>query len=170
MTRQDYLVKWTAYVLAFLPLWLADSLLLPWFPLFGVTAGLLTPAAITVAVLEGPQAGVGFGMFVGVVYDAFHTDVPGWMILALALLGLAAGLATQYGLRQNLAGCLVCGAAATAAIDLLRMAVRLLRGQGGLAAMAVVAGREILAALICGVPVYFLFRWVYRRVPKRTVL
>jgi len=170
MTRQDYLIKWTAYVLAFLPLWLADSFLLPWFPLLGVTASLLVPASITVAVLEGPLAGVGFGMFVGVVYDAFHTDAPAWMILALALLGLAAGLTTQYGLRQNLAGCLVCGAAATAVIDLLRMAARLLRGQGGLGAMASVAGREVLAALICGVPVYFVFRWVYRRVPKRTVL
>lgn len=170
MTNRDYLIKWTAYVLAFLPVWFADCFLLPRLPLPGIIPGLLIPAAITVAVLEGPLAGVGFGMFVGLVYEAFHTDAPGWMILTLALLGLAAGLATQYGLRQNLAGCLICGGAAVGIVDLLRIAIRLVRGGGALGAMLALTGWEVLAALIWGIPVYFIFRWIYRRVPKRTVL
>ncbi len=50
------------------------------------------------------------------------------------------------------------------------MALRLAAGVAGLGAMAPVAGKEILWSL-CFVPgVYLLFRWVFRRVPKPTVL
>ena len=38
------------------------------------------------------------------------------------------------------------------------------------AAMLALAGQEILLSLIFVFPVYALFLWVYRRVPKKTVL
>ena len=52
----------------------------------------------------------------------------------------------------------------------MRMGIRLLNNAAPLEAMALVAGKEILWSL-CFVPfIYLLFRWVFRRVPKATVL
>ena len=73
-------------------------------------------------------------------------------------------------LRQNLLGCLLCSLAALAFIDAGRIAARLLTGQAGLPAMLSVAGREILWSMVFVFPVYALFLWVFRRVPKKTVL
>ena len=52
----------------------------------------------------------------------------------------------------------------------MRIATRLLAGRGELAAMLGLAGREILWSLVFVFPVYALFLWVFRRVPKKTVL
>ncbi|MFQ9917886.1 MAG: hypothetical protein ACLRWQ_17295 [Flavonifractor plautii] len=81
-----------------------------------------------------------------------------------------AGALAQYVLRQNLVGCLLCSFAALALIDGVRIAARLLAGRGELAAMLGLAGREILWSLVFVFPVYALFLWVFRRVPKKTVL
>ena len=80
------------------------------------------------------------------------------------------GALAPYVLRQNLVGCLLCSFAALALIDGVRIAARLLAGRGELAAMLGLAGREILWSLVFVFPVYALFLWVFRRVPKKTVL
>lgn len=98
----------------------------------------------------------------------FNTD--GAMTVGLCLIGVGAGALAQYVLRQNLVGCLLCSFAALALIDGVRIAARLLAGRGELAAMLGLAGREILWSLVFVFPVYALFLWVFRRVPKKTVL
>ncbi len=169
MTTKDLTIKWLAYALALLPVWFAEDYLLSAFPVFGVKPMLLPLAAMAVATLEGAVGGAGFGLAVGVLFDAMTSGVPGAAILTMALLGLGAGLLAQYVLRQDLSGCLLNSAAALVCIDALRVAVRLLLGTAPLDAMLALAGREILWSL-CFVPfVYLLFRWVYLRVPKATV-
>ena len=92
------------------------------------------------------------------------------MILALAMLGLGTGLLAQYVLRQNLVGCFLCSVLALFCMDALRIGVRLLLNVAPLEPMLNVALREIGWSL-CFVPViYLLFRWVFYRVPKATVL
>lgn len=171
MTTRDFIIKWLAYALALLPVWFADAFLLTALPLFGVTPMLLPLCAIAVATLEGATAGAGFGLAVGILYDAVTLEgIPGVMTFLMALLGLGAGLLAQYALRQDLIGCLICSALALVSIDLLRIARRLLSKTALLQPMLAVAGKEILWSL-CFVPlVYLLFRWVFRRVPKATVL
>lgn len=170
MTTKDFSIKWLAYALALLPVWFAQAFLVNRFPLFGVIPSLMPLAAVAVAVLEGASAGAGFGLAVGVLFDTLEPGSAGWMTLALTLVGLCAGLLAQYVLRQDLLGCLVCSLLALAALDAGRILAGLLTGRAGLAAMAAVAGREIAWSL-CFVPVvYLLFRWVFRRVPKATVL
>lgn len=170
MTTKDFSIKWLAYGLALLPVWFAQAFLVNRFPFFGVIPSLLPLAAVAVAVLEGASAGAGFGLVVGVLFDTLEAGSAGWMTLALTLVGLCAGMLAQYVLRQDLLGCLVCSALALAAIDAGRVLARLLTGRAELSAMAAVAGREIVWSL-CFVPiVYLLFRWVFRRVPKATVL
>ncbi len=171
MTTRDFIIKWLAYTLALLPVWFADSFLLTALPLFGVMPMLLPLCAIAVATLEGATAGAGFGLAVGVLYDAVTLEgTPGGATFLMALLGLGAGLLAQYALRQDLIGCLICSALALGSIDLMRILRRLLTNTAPLGPMLEVAGKEILWSL-CFVPlVYLLFRWVFRRVPKATVL
>ncbi len=107
---------------------------------------------------------------VGVLFDASAPGLPGGYILLLTLIGLGAGLLCRYVLRQDLVGCLLCSALALVLIDLPRAAAGLLTGQAGFAVLAALAGKEIVWSL-CFVPlVYPLFRWVFNRVPKPTVL
>lgn len=171
MTTRALITKWTAYALALLPVWLADSFLLSRFTVWGVHPMLLPLAAVTVAVLEGGRAGAGFGLAVGILWDAVTPGSAGAVIFLLALVGLGAGMLAKYVLRQDLWGCVLCSALALAVIDAGRIALRLLGRSGGdLAAMLSVAGREILWSM-CFVPlVYLLFHWVFERVPKATVL
>lgn len=169
MTRQDFLIKWGVYALALLPVWFCQAFVLNRLPL-GLTPALLPLAAVAVAVLEGAVAGAGFGLGVGILCDAVYFGTDGAMTLGLCVAGMAAGALAQYLLRQNLVGCLLCSLLALAAMDGVRIAVRLLRGSRELGAMLSLAGREILLSLIFVFPVYALFLWVYHRVPKKTVL
>lgn len=169
MTRQDFFIKWGVYALALLPVWFCQAFVLNRLPL-GLTPVLLPLAAVAVAVLEGAVAGAGFGLGVGILCDAVYFGTDGAMTLGLCVAGMAAGALAQYLLRQNLVGCLLCSLLALAAMDGVRIAVRLLRGSRELGAMLSLAGREILLSLIFVFPVYALFLWVYHRVPKKTVL
>ena len=169
MTRQEFLIKWGVYALALLPVWFCQAFVLNRLPL-GLTPALLPLAAVAVAVLEGAVAGAGFGLGVGILCDAVYFGTDGAMTLGLCVAGMAAGALAQYLLRQNLVGCLLCSLLALAAMDGVRIAVRLLRGSRELGAMLSLAGREILLSLIFVFPVYALFLWVYHRVPKKTVL
>lgn len=170
MTRRDFLLKWLLYGVALLPILVLELYVLPWFPIFGTIPMLLPVAAVTVAVLEGPAAGAGFGLFVGVLSDALIPGLPGAMSLGLSLLGGAAGAAARYGVRQNLLGCLLCSAGALAAIDLVRMAAWLLRGKASLPALLGVVLPEIFWSLVFFPLIYAIFLWVWHRVPRASLL
>ena len=170
MTTQDFFIKWGVYGLALLPVWFCECFLLNRIPILGVTPMLLPLAAVAVAVLEGTVAGAGFGLAVGILCDAVYFGTNGAMTIGICVAGMLAGALAQNLLRQNLLGCLLCSLLALAAIDGVRILVRLLLGKGEIGAMLALAGREILISMIFVFPVYALFLWVYRRVPKKTVL
>ena len=170
MTRQDFLIKWGVYALALLPVWFCEVFLLNRFPLFGVAPMLLPLAAIAVAVLEGTVAGAGFGLGVGILCDAVYFNPDGAMTVGLCLLGVGAGTLSQYVVRQNLVGCLLCSLLALVCIDGVRVLANLLTGAAALPVLLSLAGREIAWSMVFVLPVYALFLWVFRRVPKKTVL
>lgn len=170
MTRRDFMIKWLMYALGLLPIFLLDLYVLPWFPILGTIPALLPVAAITVAVLEGPVAGGGFGLFVGILSDAFIPGLPGAMTLGLTLLSIAAGAAARYGVRQDLAGSLLCSLGALICINLVRIARGLFSGQAALPALLAVAGQEVFWSLVFTPFIYIIFRWVSQRVPQATVL
>ena len=169
MTNRNFAIKWLAYALALLPVWFAQAFLLSGYPLFGVKPMLLPLCAMAVATLEGPVAGAGFGLGVGLLWDALIPGTPGAGIFLLSLLGLCAGMLTKYVLRQSFDGCFLCSAGALAILDLLRILLWLFLGRAALPPMLRVAGQELLWSLCFTPPVYFLFHWVYDRVPKPAV-
>lgn len=170
MTRRDFLLKWLLYALALLPILLLNLYVLPWFPLFGTIPTLLPVAAITLAVLEGPVAGAGFGLFVGILSDALIPGVPGAMTLGLTLLCLAAGAAARYGIHQNFSGCLICSASALGVIALIRVLYSLLRGLAPLWDLLLVALPELFWSLVFLPLIYGIFLWVFHRVPQASIL
>ena len=170
MTTKDFAIKWLVYALALLPVWFLQSFVLSRFHLFGVKPMLLPLAAVAVATLEGAAGGAGFGLAVGLLFDAAVPGFPGVWILVLTGIGLGTGLLARYVLRQDLVGCFLCSVMALAIIDLLRILVRLLTGAAPLEAMLSLAGRESIWSLCFVPPVYLIFRWVFNRVPKATVL
>jgi len=169
MTRRDFILKWLWYATALAPILILNLYLLPRFPIFGIIPSLLPIAAITVAVLEGPLAGGGFGLFVGILSDAFIPGLPGSMTLALAILGMGAGAASRYGVHRNLAGCFLCSAVGTVIIHLIRLIYFLLRSVAPLPTLLAVALPEIFWSLVFLPLIYAIFLWVYRRVPQASV-
>ena len=167
MTRHDFLIKWGVYVLGLLPVWFLESYLLPRLPL-AVHPMLLPLAVVAVAVLEGAHGGAGFGLGVGLLEASIYPGMGEWMVLGLTLVGLGAGLLTQFVLRRDLLGCLLCSVLALAFLDGVRIVLRLLQGEYGLRAMLRLAGNEIAWSLLFVFPVYGIFLWIFRRIPKRT--
>jgi len=170
MTRRDFILKWLLYALALLPVLLLQLYIFPRLPIFGIIPALFPLAAATVAVLEGPTGGAGFGLFVGILSDALIPGIPGTMTLALTLLGICAGTAARYGIHQNIIGCLICSSGALVVINGLRVIYSLLRGRAPLLELLVVAIPEIIISLIFLPVIYGIFLWVFHRVPKATVL
>ena len=169
MTTGNFYIKWGAYALAVLPVCFLDAVLLGWIPFAGASPIVLPLCAIMVAVMEGGLAGAGFGLLVGVLCDAVLYGGNGWWTLSLPILGAIAGIASRYGLRQNLVGCLLCSIFAIVVIDVLRIVHHLFYQVAPLSDLLAVAVPELLWSLLFVFPLYYLFRWVFHRVPKRTV-
>lgn len=170
MTRRDHILKWLLYGLGLLPILVLELYILPRFPIFGIIPTLLPVAAVTAAVLEGPTAGAGFGLFVGILSDALIPGTPGAMTFALALLGLCAGAAARYGIRQDLPGCLLCSSCALILIALVRVLYFLLRGAAGPGVLLATAVPEIIWSLVFLPLIYGIFHWIFQRVPKPSLL
>ena len=170
MTRQDFLIKWLVYALALLPVLVLALFILPRIPIWGTIPALLPVAAITVAVLEGPVGGAGFGLFVGILADALIPGIPGTMTLALSFLGAVCGAAARYGVHQNLVGCLICSGSSLIFINLIRVISLFLRNTAPLGPLLLTAVGEIFWSLVFLPLVYGIFLWVFHRVPKATVL
>lgn len=170
MTTKDFFIKWLAYALALLLVWVLEAYLFSALPILGIRPMLLPLCAVAAATLEGATGGTGFGLAVGILFDAMHPGTPGLMIVVMALLGMGTGLLAQYVLRQDLAGCLICSALALCAVDALRILGRLADGSAPLGGMLELAGKEIVWSMCFAPLVYLVFRWVFNRVPKATVL
>ena len=151
MTRRDFIRKWLTYALALLPVWLLDCYILSRYRLWGTAPMLLPLAAAAVAVLEGAYAGTGFGLAVGLLWEAAYPGGFGGLVFGMALAGMAMGAVTQYALKQSFFGC-------------LRVARGLFTGSATLTALLQTAVPEFLWSLAWTPLVWFLFRAVHQRV------
>jgi len=170
VTRWNLFVKWLAYGLTLIPVWILESLILNRIPLFGVIPVLLPFAAVMVGMMEGMQAGAGFGLATGILCDMIYYGTNGSMTIGVTLLGAAAGLAAHRGLRQNLPGCMLCCAAALIITDMFRVLHRFLFHSVPLGPLLKVALLETVWSLVFAPAVYFLFRMTYRRVGGTTLM
>ena len=164
MTRRDLFHKWFVYALALTPVWLLDCYILPRYPLWGTVPMLLPLTVAAVAVLEGAYAGTGFGLAVGLLWEAAYAGGFGGLVFGMALAGMAMGAVSQYALSQSFPGCFICSAGVLGALDGLRVARGLFTSSAHLSDLLRVAVPEFLWSLAWTPLVWLLFRAVYRRV------
>ena len=162
MTRQDFIKKWAAYTLALILTAALQGLLFSRLRPLGVTPVLLPAALAALAALEGPAAGAGFGIAVGVF--SMSLDGSGALIILLACLGgLITGLLSRYVLSRSFLGCLLC----CLGMLTLRMAWLVLshwlERAAPLPVLLQVAVPELLWSLLLAPIVYGMFRFIYPR-------
>ncbi len=162
MTTKDYMIKWAVYALALLPLCVADQLILGRLSPFGVAPLLFPLAAVAVGMMEGGFAGSIYGLATGVVWWLGGAGAPAILLLTLA--GLLAGAIAQNGLSVNLISNLLVSALLLLVGDGLRVLLYLAQGIAPLPALLQVAVPEIVCSLVFAIPVYLLYRTVWRRV------
>lgn len=162
MTRQDHIIKWAVYALALLPLCLVQQYVLGRWLFLGTAPLLLPLAAIAVGMLEGPMAGSIYGMWVGLAW--FLCGEWAISVLLMTLAGLAAGVLASGGLRRNFFGYALVALGLLMTGEVLRILMHLVRGLSGPAALLPVILGEVASSLVFSIPVYLLYRAVWRRV------
>ncbi len=156
MTRRDFIIKWLAYGIALAVITILDYYILAPLPI--ALPMLLPMAAVAVGTLEGPLSGAGFGMAAGFVLDTVGHGGP-LFIPALAAVGWLCGLLTQYVLRRDLVGHLLCAAGTMLVWELCQVGSRLVAGVAPLRLLLRVAVPELLWTLLFSLPVYWIARF-----------
>lgn len=156
MTRRDIIIKWTAYGLALILLAVVNYYVLGPLP---IALPLLLPmAAVAAGTLEGAGFGAGFGIAAGALMSALGHAGPG-CIPALSAFGWIAGLTTQYVLRRDAWGHLLCSAAAALAWELWTVGVHLFSRTAPLPVLLRVALPELGWTLALSLPAYWICRF-----------
>ena len=81
----------------------------------GVHAILLIPLVVSISMFEREFAGLFFGLFAGMMLDAFSADTICFHSVSFTIIGFAAGALITYVMRNNL----VCAAIFTAAFTFI---------------------------------------------------
>ena len=156
MTRRDIILKWTSYLIALGLVAVVNYYVLGPLP---ISLPLLLPIlAVAGGTLEGAPFGAVYGSACGAVMFGLGHLNPG-CIAALSAFVWAAGLTTQYVLRRDVWGHLICSAAAAVVWELWTVVVRLLSRLAPLEVLVRTAVPELLWTLALALPVYWAGRF-----------
>ena len=156
MTRRDIIIQWLAYGVALAAITILNFSVLSWLP---ISLPLLPPMAAGAAgTLEGPRFGAGYGLAAGLVMATIGHASPAAVPL-LAALGWCCGMLTQFVLRRDLVGHILCASAAMVLWELFQVLSRCLRGVSSLQVLLKVALPELLWTLLFSLPIYWICRF-----------
>lgn len=156
MTRRDTMIKWAAYLVA---LWLVAVVNYYVLGPLPIALPLLLPIlAVAGGTLEGAPFGAIYGMACGAVMSGLGHLGPG-CIASLSLFGWAAGLTTQYVLRRDVWGHLICSAVTALIWELWTVGSRLIAHAAPPRVLLRVAVPELLWTLALSLPVYWAGRF-----------
>ena len=156
MTRRDIILKWTAYLLA---LWLTAMVNYYALPSLPISIPLLLPVlSVAGGTLEGAPFGAVYGMACGALLSGLSGG-RGLCIAVLSAFGWTAGLITQYVLRRDVWGHLICSGAVLVLWEGWEVGVRLLRRVAPPGVLLRVGASELLWSLIFILPVYWAGRF-----------
>jgi len=165
----DTLKKWLLYLLlGLMPVWLLETVFLPRLDL-AVMPVLLPVCVVAAAVLEGAFWGAQFGLAVGLVWTLTYAGASPWRLTLLTLVGMAAGVVSQYALRRSLSGCLLCAAGVMGALEVLTILGGLTNDLSTPGPLLLLAIEEFAVTMVCAPLVYFLFYNLYRKAGGKPV-
>ena len=159
MTRHDIILKWTSYLAALALTAVVNYYVLGPLP---ISLPLLLPIlAVAGGTLEGAPFGAVYGGACGAVMSSLGYLGPG-CILSLSAFGWLSGLATQYLLRRDVWGHLICSLFAALVWEGWTVGVRLLSRTAPLEVLLHTAAPELLWTLALALPVYWAGRlwWI----------
>ena len=156
MTRRDIIIKWTAYLLAMALVAAVNYYVLGPLP---IALPLLLPIlAVAGGTLEGARFGAVYGGACGAVMSSLGHLSPA-CIVSLSAFGWVSGLTTQYVLRRDVWGHLICSVFAALLWELWEVGHRLLARTAPPEVLLRVAGPELLWTLVLALPVYWAGRF-----------
>ena len=156
MTRRDTIIKWTAYLVV---LWLTAVVNYYVLGPLPMALPLLLPIlAVAGGTLEGASFGAVYGGACGAVMSSLGYLGPG-CILSLSAFGWLSGLTTQYLLRRDVWGHLICSLFAALVWEGWTVGGRLLSRTASLEVLLHTAAPELLWTLALALPVYWAGRF-----------
>ena len=156
LTRRDTIMKWTAYLVAMVLVAVVNYYVLGPLP---IALPLLLPIlAVAGGTLEGAPFGAVYGGACGAVMSSLGHLGTG-CIAALSLFGWLSGLTTQYVLRRDVWGHLICSAGAALVWELWTVGSRLVAHTAPPLVLLRVAAPELLWTLALSLPVYWAGRF-----------
>lgn len=156
MTRRDITIKWTAYLIALALVAVVNYYVLGPLPI--ALPQLLPILAVAGGTLEGASFGAIYGGACGAVMSSLGYLGPG-CIISLSVIGWIAGLATQYVLRRDVWGHLICSIFTVLVWELWTVGIRLFTHTAPLKVLLEVAVPELLWTLALILPVYWVGRF-----------
>ncbi len=156
MTRHDTILKWISYLIAMALVTVVNYYVLGPLP---IALPLLLPVlAVAGGTLEGAPFGAVYGGICGAVMSGLGHLSPA-CIITLSAFGWTAGLTTQYVLRRDAWGHLICSVFAILLWELWEVGRRLLAHAAPPEVLLGVAGPELLWTLVLALPVYWVGRF-----------
>ena len=156
MTRRDIILKWIAYLVT---AWLTAMVNYYVLPSLPIPIPLLLPVlAVAGGTLEGAPFGAVYGMACGGLLSSLGNR-SALCIAALSAFGWIAGLITQYVLRRDVWGHLICSGGMLVLWEIWEVGVRLLRGLAPLKILLRVGAPELICSLLFVLPVYWAGRF-----------
>ena len=156
MTRRDIIIQWTAYLVI---LWLTAMVNYYALPSLPIPIPLMLPVlAVAGGTLEGAPFGAVYGMACGALMSSL-SDRGALCIASLSAFGWIAGLITQYVLRRDVWGHLICSGGVLVLWEIWEVGVRLLRSLAPLEILLRVGAPELICSLIFILPVYWVGRF-----------
>ena len=156
MTRRDIIIKWIAYLVI---AWLTAMVNYYALPPLPFSIPLLLPVlAVAGGTLEGAPFGAVYGMACGALLSGLGGQ-GALCIAALSAFGWLAGLITQYVLRRDVWGHLICSGGMLVLWEGWEVGTRLLRRVAPTEVLLRVAASELICSAIFILPVYWAGRF-----------
>lgn len=163
-SRQETFFKWALYAAATAACMLVQGFILQNLEFRGVFPFVYPILAATVASLEGPLNGTVYSLVLGVICDLILVGpIPCFYTLILPPVGLYSAFLARGVLSSGWLGAMAASVTAFLFTGLFHALILAMKGKAAWSASALVCGKELAVSILLVIPVYALFRAVYRK-------
>lgn len=162
-STKDIVIRILTHSVLLLVLFVLQSMFFSRLRIFGVAPLILPVAVVGVALFEGPSWGGVFGVAAGLFCDAGFPETAVFFTILLTLVGMGAGLLSDFYLTKGLSSFILCSALALALIAFLQMFAFLVFDGVSPGALLKTGGLQTLYSILFVFPLYYFVRRISRR-------
>ena len=146
------------YTLFLLSVYALQGEILPHFPIYGYVPVLLPIAVVGTAFFEGSVRGGIFGLFAGMLCDTAFNQPTIVFTIALAIIGIVAGILTETVVVTGFPSFLACCFAAFILTSFIQMFKLLFFDGTSAVSLIITASFQTLYSMIFTLPMYYISR------------